>query len=125
MINHNKKWYHYGMLPFAGIFGIVAGCFMLVMFQILIYDGIEEDVVTFAEQCEVTIGPEDEHGDVVATVAMTCGDETVKMSELAVPYLYKVLTTERAPVMFCTKTVSEYLGNVNWSCEIDPEEKEV
>lgn len=122
MIEEQKRWYHYLMLPYAGLIGIFAVGLILTGLQVMAYDILEEDIVTFSGQCEVVIGPKLADGVVFKGAKMTCGDEYVSMSRFEAPFLYTVLTHNREPVIICTKTVSEYLKSVNWSCDMDPEE---
>lgn len=50
---------------------------------------------------------------------MMCGEDPLYLGALEAPFLYQLLTTGEAPAIVCKKTVSEYLGDVSWKCEMD------
>tara|TARA_R110000851_G_scaffold6382_2_gene26011 strand:+ start:198 stop:584 length:387 start_codon:yes stop_codon:yes gene_type:complete len=124
MIEPKFRWYHYTMISFkmqlAACAVAVGGLFM----QIIIYDMLEEDVVVFHDECTVEIGASfQKAGETVIHRGTTtmCDGELRDIGNLEAQYLYEVLTTDRTPVIVCTKTVSEYLNEVVWRCAMDPE----
>lgn len=125
MIEHPFRWYHYMMPPFILQFAVTASCALLIIAQLAVYDGMEQDIVVFEGECKVTVGPTNDDGEVTRRGAvMQCGDDTRLLGVLESPYLYEVLTQGREPVIFCVKTESEYLKEIDWQCEMDPELKE-
>jgi len=123
MINKPFRWYHYAMPSFHMQVGIMVFCFFALLMQAGIYDVLEQDIVVFDGQCDVTVGPVLD-GEVRQGAVATCGGETRNLGVLEAPYLYEVLTGERVPVIVCQKTQSEYLKEIHWSCEMDPEESQ-
>ena len=121
MINNPFRWYHYAMPTFHMQLGIMIFCFLTVMIQMFIYDVLEQDIVVFDGQCDVTVGPEID-GELRQGAVATCDDELQDLGVLEAPYMYEVLTNNRNPVIVCQKTRSKYFKEVNWSCEMDPEE---
>ena len=103
--------------------GVVLASFFVLLIQLAVYDIIDEDIIVFNDQCEVEIGPEAD-GKVRQGAIMMCGDEQRGLGTLEIPYFYKVLTTDRNPVIVCVKTVSKHLKSINWTCEMDPTEDE-
>jgi len=124
MIEHQPRWYHHLMISLPVQMLIVLVAVLILGIQVLVYEYMEEDMVIFDGSCDVTVGPRDEQGEVTRKGAtMQCGDDVIDLGTLETPYLYELLTNKREPVIVCVKTVSEYLKNVNWQCEMDPEER--
>lgn len=120
MTNNKFRWYHYLMVPLGAQIGIVIACGVVLIIQLFVYESMEEDIVVFTGECTVNgIAV----GDTYTT--MTCGEDTRSLSRnaLEAPYLIEVLTNNRTPVIVCTKTMSEYLGNIHWDCQMDPEKE--
>lgn len=125
MITNDVRWYHYLMIPFIAQIAIIIVSVVVFLLQLAIYDIFQEDVIVFSGQCDATIAPRDSDGNVTYEgVMITCGEEDRNLGALETSYLYKVLTTGEEPVIVCDKTVSEFLKEVRWHCELDPEEKE-
>lgn len=82
------------------------------------YEINDNHIEVYKDVCQVELGG---HDDDFLT-KLTCDGEIVSMKKTSVEYLHTLLTTDRHPVIICTKTISEYLNNTRWACEIDPEE---
>jgi hypothetical protein len=121
MIERKMRWYHYIMLPLWAQAVIVAGAVMLAGLQIVVYLVIQENIVKFDGECEVTVGPTNEDGSVYKGARMMCGDESVRLGHLEAPYLFYMLTEGEAPAIVCVKTETEYLKEISWSCEFEEE----
>ncbi len=129
MINqHQPRWYHNLMLPFGIQILIVMAAGIITLAQFGVYRGIQENIVVFAGVCEGVLGPvtgQTEDGDDIIRqgAQARCGETIVNLGALENKYLYLLLTAETEPVIVCTKTQSEYLREINWRCEINPEEE--
>lgn len=120
MIERQSRWYHYLMLDFTTQMALLILALIVTMAQILTYEFSEENIVVFNEACEVTVGPTDEEGNVTRQGAtMMCGEDFRHLGVLEAPFLYQLLTTGEAPAIVCEKRVSEYLGDVSWTCKMD------
>lgn len=119
MAKRTFKWYHYLMWSYQIQTAIVVAFALLALVQLAFYDSLEEDIVVFNEACEVTVGPVDEEGEVRQGATMMCGEDKVNLGALESKYLYRTLTEESKPVIICTKTQSEYLKEINWSCDFE------
>lgn len=130
MIEKPFRWYHYTMPPFAAQLAVVLVCMLVTGAQMITYEIIEEDIVEWSGECDVTLGAfemtEPEEGDpkrYLNHATMMCGEEERHLGALEMTYLYEVLTNDHTPVIVCEKTVSEYLSDVSWSCKMDPEKE--
>lgn len=121
MIERKMRWYHYLMLPFWAQLGITVSAGLLILFQALIYDSLEKDIVVFNDVCEVTVGPKNDDGSTYEGARMMCGVTSMQLGHLETPYLFYMLTEGKAPAIVCVKTESEYLKETNWSCEFKEE----
>lgn len=118
-----KRWYHYFMLPFVGQLGLLVVAGILFFFQAMIYDGIEEDIVQFEGECEITRVMTDDEEPEFSHMAGMCGDERVAMTSRQQTNYLLALTEGNESVMLCEKTESEYLKEVNWKCEVNTYDK--
>lgn len=126
MIERKFKWYHYMMVPFPVQGGIIMAALLLIAIQLFIYEVKEEDIVHFQGECEVTVGPVNEEGKVYRRgVEIQCGDteDSPNLGGLERVYLYELLTNGSAPAIICIKTISEYLKEVHWTCNLDEDEE--
>lgn len=121
MIEKKFRWYHYFMLSFHAQMAIVLGCMMVWLIQFVVYSTIDRPVMVFDGECEVTVGPVRDNGDVYSGAWMDCGGETRGLDDLEVTYLYNTLTTGLEPVIVCAKTESKFLGSITWECQLDPQ----
>jgi len=125
MTKHQRRWYHHFMLSIYAQMAIFVGAMIIFMVQGVVYAQIEDDLVVFSDECEVTIGPVNEDDKVTRRGAiMQCGEDQRHLGAMEAPYLYEVLTNQREPVIVCVKTVSEFHKKARWYCEMDPEGEE-
>jgi len=128
MMTENKfRWYHRLMVPFALQAALVICSILVIGAQVVIYEGLEDDIVVFNGECSAELGnfviTGEENTRQLNRATMMCGDDKRGLGALEMPYLYERLHNNHTPVIVCEKTVSEYLHNVHWSCEMDPEEE--
>lgn len=125
MINPKMKWYHWTMVPFAVQAAVTIAALIMIGVQMMIYDGIEEDIVVFEGTCDVTVGSVDEDGETRQGATMMCGEELRYLGALEAPYLYNMLTANASPAIVCVKTESEFLKEIAWTCDFESKEEEV
>ena len=120
-----KKWYHYGMISVWAQLGIAFACMIVLMAAVGVYEGLEEDVVHFEGQCDIQTVQDDDGND-TANLLADCGDAgTVQLSsgqERSV--FYHELTHGERPAIMCRYTISEYLGDETWTCDVQTGDEE-
>lgn len=124
MINtHHPRWYHNFMPSFGFQISVLIACCIITFGQLMVYEGIEEDVVVFDGECEyqTALNSDDELTD---QLTAQCGEHNIHLTSDQERLIhYHELTTGNRAVIFCVKTESEYLGVIRWTCDINPEEE--
>lgn len=126
MINTNHpRWYHNFMPSFGHQLAVLFACAMITFIQLMIYEGIEEDVVVFSGECAYETVLNDE-GEATSSLIADCGDLHLHLSSTQERLVhFRELTTGERPVIFCRKTVSEYLQQEHHVCFVDPTPEEM
>lgn len=124
MINtRHPRWYH-NFMPHFGIQLMTVGvCGMITLLQMGVYEYIEEDIIVFEGECIIENVSTDE-GEATPNLVAQCDEHTYTMNSDQERLVYfHELTTGTRPVIVCVKTVSEYLKDVTWVCDINPDEE--
>lgn len=120
------RWYHYLMIPFQMQVAIVIVVLIFAGAQLMVYDLMQDDLVAFKGECQVTVGDTVMLDGVESKnpgAKMRCGGVPVNMGGLEAKFLYYALTTVDVPAIVCTKMVTEYLKEVTWKCEFEYKEE--
>lgn len=122
MINTSRpRWYHSIMPSFGKQVAVLFACFFIIFFQGITYEILEDDIIVFSGEC-VLEPVLDDDGIVTSSLTAQCGEYTYNLDSNQERLVhFRELTTGVQPVIFCERTVSEYLKQVNWTCIFDPE----
>ena len=124
MINtRHPRWYHNLMPSFGVQLMVLFCCSMISLAQLGIYENLEEDVPVFEGECTLQ-NVSDNDGNLTESLIAQCDEHTYFLnSDQERSVYFHELTTGERPVIVCLKTVSEYLQDVDWCCDINPEEE--
>jgi hypothetical protein len=125
MINtHHPRWYHNFMPSFGFQISVLFACCIITFVQLMVYEGIEEDVVVFDGECTYESVLNDD-GEPTSALLVDCGEYSLQLPAHQERLVhFRELTTGERTVIVCTKTVSEYLQQERHSCIIDPQPEE-
>lgn len=125
MINTRRpRWYHSFMPSFGFQLAVVFACIVITCIQLVIYSGLEKDIVVFEGECTYETVMNDA-GEPTSSLQANCGEHTFSLAAYQERLVhYRELTTGERPAIVCVKTVSEYLKHESVSCTIDPQPEE-